>query len=61
MKISLIMSRVISFLGAPSAFSIDYGQSILGQNYPLGFVPGALDYDHRKFLIYELGKFLEIL
>ena len=36
-----------SFLSAPSALSIGYGQGVLGQNDPLGFVPGTLDYDHR--------------
>jgi len=35
-----------SFLSAPSAFFIDHGQGVLGQDYPLGFVPGALRYDH---------------
>ncbi len=37
---------MISFLSAPSAFSVDCGQGVLGQDDPLGFVPGALDYDH---------------
>jgi len=34
-----------SFLSAPSALSIGYGQGVLGQDDPLGFVPGSLDCD----------------
>lgn len=33
-----------SFLSAPSSLSIDCGQGVLGENDPLGVVPGSLDY-----------------
>jgi len=46
---------VISFLRAPSALSVDFGQGVLGQNDPLGFVPGALDYDQRIADLPRLG------
>jgi len=44
-----------SFLSAPSALSVDHGQGILGQDSPLGFMPGALDYDHRIANLSGLG------
>ena len=44
-----------SFLSAPSALSIDYGQSVLSGDDPLGFVPGALHYDYRIADLSGLG------
>jgi hypothetical protein len=44
-----------SFLSAPSAFSVDYGQGVLSQDDPLRFVPGALGYNHRIADLSGLG------
>ena len=44
-----------SVLSAPSALSVDHGQGVLGQDYPLGFVPGALDYYQRIADLSGLG------
>ena len=44
-----------SFLSAPSALSVDHSQSVLSEDYPLGFVPGAFHYDHRIADLSGLG------
>ncbi len=56
-----IMTRAFS-VRTISALSINHGQGVLGQDDPLRFVPGALDYDHRiaDLSCFELWSIREI-